>query len=63
MLQIAVLNYLDDFAGAGKPELALKAYEELGILLKSCGIEESKDKACQPSTQMVFIGVFLTRRT
>ena len=57
MLQIAVLNYLDDFAGAGKPELASKAYEELGNLLKSCGIEESKDKACPPSTKMVFIRV------
>ena len=51
MLQIAVLNYLDDFAGADKPELALKAYVELGKLLASCGIEESTQKACPPSTK------------
>ena len=57
MMQIAVLNYLDDFAGADTPELALKAYEELGNVLISCGIEESKEKACPPSTKMVFIGV------
>ena len=57
MMQIAILNYLDDLAGADKPELALKAYTELGNLLKSCGLEESKDKATPPSTEMVFIGV------
>ena len=35
----------------------MKAYEELGNLLKSCVIEESKDKACPPSTKMVFMEV------
>ena len=30
---------------------------ELGQLLESCGIEESKQKACPPSTRMIFIGV------
>ena len=29
----------------------------LGNLFVSCGIEESKEKACPPSTKMVFIGV------
>lgn len=57
MLHIAILNYLDDFAGADKPELAPKSFVELGKLLVSCGIEESKEKACPPSTRMVFIGV------
>ena len=57
MLCIAIVNYLDDFAGADKPELALKSFQELGNLLVSCGIEESKEKACPPSTKMVFIGV------
>ena len=32
-------------------------YDELGNLLNSCGLEESKDKATPPSTKMVFIGV------
>ena len=56
MLHIVILNYLEDFAGAEKPELALKPFQELGNLLVSCGIEESKEKACPPSTKMVFIG-------
>ena len=30
---------------------------ELGQLLESCGIEESKQKACPPSTRMTFIRV------
>ena len=57
MLCIAIVNYLDDFAGADKPELALKSFQELGNLIVSCGIEESKEKACPASTKMVFIGV------
>ena len=57
MLHIAILNYLDDFAGAEKPELALKSFQELGNLLVSRGIEESREKACPPSTKMAFIGV------
>ena len=36
MLHIAMLNYLDDFAGAKKPKLALKPFQELGNLLVSC---------------------------
>ena len=48
MLKIAVLNYLDDFPGADTPESAQKAYLELGRILESCGIEESKQKACPP---------------
>ena len=35
----------------------MKAYDELGNLLNSCGLEESEDKATPPSTKMVFIGV------
>ena len=52
MMQIAVLNYLDDFGGADTPELALKAYEELGHVLISCRI-----KGLSPKHKMVFIGV------
>ena len=57
MLQIAVINFLDDFGGAEKPELSSKAFQELGNLISSCGTEESKEKACSPSTKMVFTGV------
>ena len=59
MMQIVVLNYLDDFAGAESPELASRSYLELGNILCSCGIEESKEKACPPSIKMTFIGVLL----
>ena len=45
MLHIAIVNYLDDFAGAEQPDLALKSFQELGNLLVSCGIEESAEKA------------------
>ena len=57
MMKIAILNYLDDFAGAGDPARAHKSFIELGQLLESCGIEESKQKAYPPSTRMTFIGV------
>ena len=57
LMQTAILNYLDDLAGADAPDLVLKAYEELGNVLLSCGLEESKEKACPPSTCMTFIGV------
>ena len=56
-MQIAILNYLDDLAGADAPELALKLYEELDNVLLSCGLEESWEKACLPSTCMTFIRV------
>ena len=57
MMKIAILNYLDHFAGAGDPARAHKSLIELGQLLQSCGIEESKPKAFPPSTRMTFIGV------
>ena len=53
----SILNYLDDLAGAGEPELAWRSYSELGNILSSCGLEESREKACPPITQMTFIGV------
>ena len=58
LLYVAVVNYLDDFAGADKPELAFKSYTELGNLLISCGLEEAKEKACPPCTKMAFIRVY-----
>ena len=51
------LNYLDDFAGAEIPSKAYEVYPALGRLLKACGLEESMDKADQPSTRMCFIGI------
>ena len=62
LLSIAVVNYLDAFAGADKPELAFKSYTELENLLVSCGLEESKEKVCPPCTKMVFIGVYFNTK-
>lgn len=53
----AIVNYLDDLAGAESPELADSVFELLRKLLEHCGLEESVDKACPPSTVMCFLGV------
>ena len=37
ILHIAILNYLDDLAGADEPESAWRSYSELGNILSSCG--------------------------
>ena len=39
-----MVNYLGDFGGAETKEKAWKAYQILGELLMSCGLEESVDK-------------------
>lgn len=54
---LQVVNYLDDFAGAESWELADQAFEELGSLLRECGLEESPNKACRPSCRMLFLGI------
>ena len=56
MMKIAVLNYLDDFAGADTPELASKSFEELGELLTPRGIEVKGESMC-PKHKNGFIGV------
>ena len=63
--RIYILNliYLDDFAGVCSPESIHKVFVELGRLSDSCGIEESKQKACPPTTRMSFIGVLSIRRS
>jgi hypothetical protein len=59
LLGYMMVNYLDDFGGAETNEKAWKAYETLGELLMSCGLEESVDKAVTPTTKMTFLGVIL----
>jgi hypothetical protein len=41
-----------DFGGAEILEHAQKAYECLGELLNSCGLEESKKKSVEPTNRM-----------
>lgn len=54
-----IINYLDDFAGGDSPEKAMEAFIFLGELLSKCGLEESEQKALQPTTRMIFLGVLL----
>ena len=56
MLQVglAILNYLNDLAGAERKEYAIFAYNCFGAILKKCGFEESKNKASPPSEIMPF---------
>ena len=57
ILNILVLNYLDDFAGAETRDKATKSYNELESVLLNCGLEESPEKASPPGTEMVFLGI------
>ena len=54
---VAILNYLDDLAGAETPERAHIAYSLFDSVLRKAGFVESQHKACPPSTKMVFVGV------
>jgi hypothetical protein len=54
---IDILNYLDDLDGCELPEKSQFALNEIGDLLKCCGIEGSMEKATPPSTKMVLIGI------
>lgn len=62
-LGVAILNYLDDLAGAEKRENALFAYNCLGSVLLKCGFEEASDKASPPSEIMTFLGVLFNSLT
>ena len=54
-----VVNYSDDFAGVEKTlHKAMASYLALGSLMQALGLVESVDKACSPSTKMVFLGVY-----
>lgn len=65
MLQIgiAILNYLDDLAGAERKENAKFAFFCLGEILKKCGFEESAEKAFPPSEIMSFLGILFNTLT
>lgn len=52
-------NYLDDFGGCESPKKAKLAFETLGLLLTALGLKENLDKAIEPTTQMIFLGILL----
>ncbi|CAC5409964.1 unnamed protein product [Mytilus coruscus] len=54
---VDILNFLDDLAGWDIPSSNDDAYAKLGLILQKCGVEESIEKACPPSTKMIFIGI------
>lgn len=58
-----LVNYIDDLAGVEYPASALKAFKILEDLLDKCGLQESVEKSCIPSTIMVFLGVLLNSIT
>ena len=62
-LEIYILNYLDDLASAEIRQNAEFAFKTLQAVLKKCGIEKAKNKACSPSTSMVFIAVLFNTVT
>ena len=63
ILRFLVVNYLDDLAGVDTEELALKSYQELKNVITFCTLEESVEKTCPPSTQIVFSGILLDSGT
>ena len=61
-LGIHILNYLDDLASETKQN-AYFAYNTMQVMLEKCGIEEAKNKACPPSTSMIFVGVLFNTQS
>ena len=49
-------NYIDDFGGANSAEIAQSAFQALGDLFSTLGLESSPDKDCEPSQSMIFRG-------
>ena len=56
-IRVCILNYLDDLVSADTVEKASFSFNTLRAILNKCGIEEAKNKACPPSTVMIFIGI------
>ena len=54
---LAVLNYLDDFAGAENGDVAMFAFKLLREMFIKSGIEEAVEKACPPTETMTFLGI------
>ena len=54
----SALSYLDDFMGVSTPHNAGRHFELSGSLCQALGLQESSQKVCPPSTQMICL-VFL----
>ena len=53
--EVACVNYLDDLGGADTPDVVWNMFEKMGELLEDLHVQESKSKACSPSTRMIFL--------
>ena len=53
------VNYIDDLGGVDTSDKAMRAFNELGSTLDELNILESKSKASEPTTSMVFLGIKL----
>lgn len=52
-------NYIDDFGSTETPDKSTTAFNALGDLFTSLGLQSSPDKDCPPTTSMVFLGIHL----
>lgn len=55
-------NYIDDMVSAELDSVAFKSFEALGRLFRDLGVEESVEKAVQPTEEMEFVGNLLNTR-
>ena len=55
----SLFNYLDDFIGVSSPSTTTSAFQALGDLLTSLGLQESSEKSCSPSPVMICLSVQL----
>ena len=53
------INYLDDLGAAELEESAEEAFDCLGWILSTIGIDKSISKACPPAYVMVFLGILV----
>ena len=62
--QYNVVNYSDDLGGCESSlSRATKSFDDLRVLMKDLGLEESSKKAEPPSTKMVYLGVLFDSKS
>ena len=55
--------YLDDFYGAEIASCAQQAFDQLGDLFVTLGLDSSPEKDCPPATTMVCLGILVNTVT
>ena len=49
---------MDDFGAAEASDKAEEAFEELAVVIRDSGLQESVEKKCPPNITMVFLGIW-----